>query len=99
MGLNSPLSNPLGQELGMDAVTASECVRAQRFHPPRLRHGKERGGGAGTACLRDGDRCHQPNQVTGFLAWLASRPRGGFVPPQVRSVKFRAGSAEILAQG
>lgn len=45
MGLNSPLSNPLGQELGMEAVTASECVRAQRFHPPRLRHGKERGGG------------------------------------------------------
>lgn len=46
MGLNSPLSNPLGQELGMEAVTASEtCVRAQRFLPPRLRHGKERGWG------------------------------------------------------
>lgn len=83
----------------MDAVTASECVRAQRFHPPRLRHGKERGwGGRYSVPSRRRPR-HQPNQVTGFLAWLASRPRGGFDPPQVRSVKFRAGSAEILAQG
>lgn len=76
MGLNLPLSNPLGQELGMDAVTASECVRAQRFHPPRLRHGKERGGGGRYSVPSRRRPRHQPNQVTGFLAWLASWPLG-----------------------